>query len=77
MNKPTYSLCEVVADLSWFLHRDLMAGGVGHIDDDSREVIRLIIEWAEEFETIHADREWDGEYFEAIDDFYAEKTKNL
>ena len=76
MDRPTYSLCEVVADLSWFLHRDLEAERVGHIED-SREVVRLVLEWAEEVETIHADREWDGEYFEAIDDFYAEKTKNL
>jgi hypothetical protein len=76
MDKPTYSLCEVVADLMWNLATDLESGKVAPIPD-SREVVRRVIEWAEEFEAKNAGREWDGEYVEEIDAFYAEKTKNL
>jgi hypothetical protein len=76
MDKPTYAICEVVADLMWNLAIDLDRKKVGYIED-SREVIRLCIEWAEEFETRHAGREWDGEYMEEIETFYQEKTKNL
>jgi hypothetical protein len=71
-----YSLSEAVADLTWNLTSDMEAGKVGHIPD-SREVIRLCIEWANEFEAKNAGREWDGEYMEAIDAFYTEKIKSL
>jgi hypothetical protein len=72
-----YSLSEAVADLTWNLTSDMEAGKVGHIPD-SREVIRLCIEWANEFEAANAGEQWiDREYMEAIDAFYSDKIKSL
>lgn len=59
-----YSLCETVADIAIrFAHAPW-------VPEDSRELTRLIIEWAEIFEAHNKDREWNGEYLEAIDAFF-------
>lgn len=34
----------------------------------------LAQKWTDEFELLHKGREWDGEYFDALDEFF--KTKN-
>lgn len=64
-----YSLCEAVADLAHnFAFAPLWPG-------NSREFVRLCIEWAEIFEARNVDREWDGEYIEEIDAFFIEQYK--
>jgi hypothetical protein len=70
---PVYSLCETVHDLSLNLHNDWVAGRLNV--QDSRERAQLAIEWAQEFEAMHQGREWDGEYLEEVDLFYATKAK--
>jgi hypothetical protein len=76
MDEETYSLCETVADLALWAGHDL-AKGLWKRPPDSRELVRLLIEWSEEFERDNAGREWDGEYLEAIDSFYRQKIKEL
>lgn len=61
----SYSLCEAVADIAMNL-----ALAPRH-PEDSRETISLAIEWAEAFEAKNKDREWDGEYIEEIDAYFA------
>lgn len=67
MGKETYALCEAVADLA------LAFSEKEKRPDDSREMIRLAIEWAEIFEARTRDREWEGDYLEAIDAFFADQ----
>lgn len=62
-----YSLCEVVADLA------LNFASAEVKPENSRELARLIIEWAEVFEARHKDRDWEGEYLEEIDAFFYEQ----
>lgn len=66
-----YSFGEAVADLSANFERQELK------PDDSRETVRLVIEWAEEFERKHAGHQWgqDGgpEYMDAIDVFFFDK----
>ncbi len=64
MNNPNFFLCEAVADLA------VNFAVAEFHPDDSRELARLCIEWAEEFEKKNAGREWDGEYIEEIDAFF-------
>ena len=70
MTNITYALCETVADLmSFFVEQS-------NLPNDSRETIRLTIEWAEEFETRHAGEQWmDREYLEVIQLFFEEKYR--
>lgn len=70
MNNICYGLCETVADLmSFFVEQP-------HLPDDSRETIRLTIEWAEEFETRYAGEAWiDREYMEEVGTFFEEKYR--
>lgn len=72
--KATYSLCEVVADLAMNM-QDAIDREVWAPPPDSRERVRLCIEWAVEFEAKHAGRVWDGEYLEEIDEFFRLKTQ--
>ena len=37
---------------------------------DSRETVRLCVEWAEAFEEKHKARVWDGEYLDEIDTWF-------
>jgi hypothetical protein len=74
MDKKTYSLCEVLADLAFNAGHD-HGKGVWTPRPDSRELMRQLIEWAEEFERENADREWDGEYMGAVEDFYRKKIE--
>jgi len=67
MKKSTYALCEAVADLA------LLFSAKEKRPEDSREMVRLAIEWAEIFEVRTADNEWEGEYLEAIDSFFEEQ----
>jgi hypothetical protein len=65
-----YELCEAVADLTTlFMSRS-------NLPNDSRETVRLVIEWAEEFETRNAGEPWiDREYLEVIEQFFEEKYR--
>jgi hypothetical protein len=49
--------------------RDLSMLQVNYID--------LAIDWAEEFEQIHNGRLWDGDWFDAIQEFMDEKFSKL
>ena len=58
----TYALCEAVSDLTalFVCQRQLPA--------DSRELTRLVIEWAEAFERQHRGEPWvDREYLDTVD----------
>lgn len=73
MNPATYALCEAVFDLAYCWTNT----GV-YNPADSRETVRLTIEWAEEFERVNHGAKW-GEtdthpdYYEAIDAFHIRK----
>ena len=68
-----YSLCEAVADLS----ASFITAPV--LPNDSREMNRLCIMWAQEFEEKNQDVSWGvdegADYIEAIDAFFDEKYK--
>lgn len=68
MRPHVYSLCEAVADLA------ANFATASHVPGDSRETVRLCIEWAEAFELEHHGREWGmnngPDYMEAIDDWF-------
>jgi hypothetical protein len=55
---------ETVSDLT------LQFAEAEFLPQDSRELPRLVIEWAEIFEARNAGREWDGEYLEEIETFF-------
>lgn len=64
-------LLEAVADIAY-------NAGVQHLFDeqDSREVIMDLIDWAREFEKIHAETDWgEKDYMIEIDSFYEDKKK--
>lgn len=65
-----YELCETVADLTTlFMSRP-------NLPNDSRETVRLVIEWAEEFEARNAGERWiDREYLEVIEQFFEDKYR--
>lgn len=63
-----HSLCEAVADIAY------NAGCDGLQIPDSRAMMQSFISWAAEFEEKNKGREWDGEYIEEIDAFYAAKA---
>jgi len=70
-NWRVYNLCETVADLAMnFQTKEWKP-------EDSRRVIALIIEWAQEFTLKNEGRVWDGEYMEEIDAFFEVKYKEL
>ena len=69
LSNSQYSLCEAVSDIS------MSMGHYGFRYPDSRVSVSKSIEWAEEFEKINRDREWDGEYIDAIDAFSVKKMK--
>lgn len=64
-------LLEAVADIAY-------NAGVQQLFDeqDSREVIMNLIDWAREFESIHVETNWDEkDYMMEIESFYKDKTK--
>jgi hypothetical protein len=65
-----YELCETVSDLtSLFMAQP-------NLPIDSRETVRLVIEWSEEFEARNAGEHWiDREYLEVIEEFFEEKYR--
>ncbi len=65
-----YELCETVADLtSLFMVQP-------NLPNDSRETVRLVIEWSEEFEARNAGEHWiDREYLEVIEEFFERKYR--
>jgi len=70
MNNISYALCETVADLMAFFVEQ------PNLPNDSRETIRLTIEWAEEFEAHNAGEAWaNREYLEDIQAFFEEKYR--
>ena len=65
-----YGLCETVSDLTSLLMTK------PNLPNDSRESVRLVIEWAEAFETRNAGETWaDREYLEEIEVFFEEKYR--
>lgn len=69
LSKSQYSLCEAVSDIS------MLMGYYGFRFPDSRLGVSESIEWAQEFESLHNGRKWDGEYIEEIDAFAITKMK--
>ncbi|WP_455635186.1 hypothetical protein [Parabacteroides sp.] len=64
-------LLEAVADISY-------NAGVQHLCDNenSREVVMNLIDWAREFEKIHAETDWDEkDYMIEIESFYNDKIR--
>jgi hypothetical protein len=73
----TYSLCEAVADLAW-LYCDAIHDGSALRPSDSREITHRAIEWAAEFEALHADEKWiDRTYLDEIETFFTQKLETL
>ena len=69
---------ETLFDLTVNLTADLTSGVIDEDKmPDSRSRFSRLIAWANEFNRIHEGREWDGDYFEAVDDFYAAKSAAL
>jgi hypothetical protein len=70
---------ETLFDLAVMLGGDLATRNVIRtgILEDSRSHQDTLIEWANEFNNLHRNREWDGEYMEAIEDFYEDKVKSV
>ena len=70
MTTISYGLCETVSDLaSLFMSKP-------SFPNDSRESVRLVIEWAEEFENRNAGEAWaDREYLEEIEMFFDQKYR--
>lgn len=69
---------ETLHDLTVNLIADLTSGVIDQaLMPDSRSRFSTLITWANEFNKIHAGKEWDGEYFEAVDDFYATKRAKV
>ena len=72
MYKNTYRLCEAVADI---VHNFSQPEFAGQMPEDSREFVRICIEWAAEFEALHADG-IEEDYIGKIDDFFLLKISN-
>jgi hypothetical protein len=69
---------ETLYDLTTNLAADLALGNIPEEKiEDSRNRHTLLVSWANEFNNLHRGREWDGDYLDAVDDFYAEKTAHL
>lgn len=70
MTDISYALCEAVADLmALFVEQP-------NLPNDSRETIRLTIEWAEQFEVRYAGEQWiDREYLQEVETFFQEKYR--
>ena len=69
---------ETFYDLTVNLTTDITSGAI--LEDrfpDSRWRFSVLIDWANEFNKLHASRDWDGDYFEVLDDFYAAKTADI
>lgn len=68
------ALMETIADIS-FVAGDMLAKGLIEIED-SREGTQQFILWAQEFESIHKDTDWDlpdNDYIIAVDEFSSAK----
>ncbi len=65
-----YDLCEAVSDLTaLFMFQP-------QIPANSRDVVRLSVDWAGEFEARHRSVDWaEIEYLEAIDRFFDQKYR--
>ena len=67
MTEAVRTLCETVSDLSTLFMTQ------PELPADSRELCRLVIEWAEAFERQYAGETWiDREYLEVIETFFYE-----
>lgn len=67
-----YEINEAVSDLTAMFHNPTFAP---FVPNNSRELVRLVIEWATLFESRNRDREWNGEYLEEIERFFIEQYK--
>ena len=64
---------EVVSAITFYLHNHpeiVIDGGTGRLYE-------LAEEWTDKFEELNKNREWDGEFFDEIDDFMSEKLETL
>lgn len=64
---------EVVSTMTFYLHNypEIV------IDGGTIRLYELAEEWTDKFEELNKNREWNGEFFEEIDDFISEKLKTL
>jgi len=66
LSQPARRLCEVVADIAF------LAGAKRYHSGDSREDVQHFIEWAAEFERVHASTAWgtgEDDYLIAVEAF--------
>lgn len=65
-----FALCEAVSDLTAFFMT------MPQLPADSREVVRLCVDWAAEFETQNEASDWiDGDYLEVIGAYFEQKYR--
>jgi hypothetical protein len=72
MDDEKFAFCETVADMAMNMQTARMKN---ELKGDSRELVAMSIAWAEEFEELHKGHQWDGEYFDEVDSFFALKFK--
>jgi hypothetical protein len=64
---------EVVSTMTFYLHNHpeiVIDGGTGWLYE-------LAEKWTDKFEELNKNREWNGEFFEEIDDFMSERLQIL
>ena len=67
LSPATRSICETTSDLT------SLFAGQAQVPANSRDLCYLVINWAEEFERLHAGETWaDREYLEVIEAFFNE-----
>jgi hypothetical protein len=67
---------ETFYDLCVNYGNDISRGKFLH--PDSRSVMDTLLQWANEFNALHAENDWaEMEYMEVVDEFYVEKRREL
>lgn len=65
---------EVVDSMATALNQDDLCEGLKDYEKHGRPVLyELAYEWTDEFEKLHAGREWDGEWLETVWEFVDKK----
>lgn len=66
-----YDYPEALADLAYMAGHERL-----RLNDNSRVIIDTLIDWAEEFQKLHKETDWDEvDYMETINHFYEKKSK--
>lgn len=70
---------EIVSFIERELRKNFPSGIIGDTQKSAGigGIYKLAEEWTNEFEEMNSGREWDGEYFDAIEEFMSNKNKNI